>query len=200
MGTELKNSYMYIRNELDIDKTFDLTQKLWVIDDIDTDVRKKFRFDDVQQTSTDDLIGYDVDLTCLIDLSNYSYNTKKESYNPSNQNVKLQFSVMDPDPDFHKKVLENTRVIVKPEDILKSSIVRDGYKNNFFVRIQKLSFLKTDKDALTNQLRTMKETAEETIKSIDSNDKLDSQVKNRLKERLLKQLKNAEITMSSIIG
>ena len=106
MSTKLNGSSMYIRNELNIERVFDLSTKLWVIADLDTDVRKKFRFDEVQQTSTEELIGYDIDLTCLIDLSNYSYNIKKESYNPSNQNEKLQITVINSDPDYQKNLRE----------------------------------------------------------------------------------------------
>lgn len=195
MGTKLNGSFRYVRNELNIERAFDVSTKLWVIEDMDTDVRKKFKFDEVQQTSTDELIGYDVDLTCLIDLTDYSYNSKKESFNPSNQNKKLQMSVMDPDPEFYKKIRESTRVIVKQEDVIKNSVVGQ-FNPDFYVRTEKLSFLKTDKDTLANQLNSMKKTVMETQKSIEANDSLDPNIKKRLKERLQKNQKKAQNTMS----
>lgn len=197
MGTKLNGSYIYVRNELHVERVFDLSTKLWIIEDLDTDVRKKFRFDEMQQTSTDDLIGYDVDLTCLIDLTNYSYNSKKESFNPSNQNKKLQITVIDPDPQFHKKIRENMRVIVKSEDVIKNSVVGQ-YNPDFYVRTEKLSFLKTDKDALTNQFNSMKNKVIETQETIDGNSSLDSHVKSRLKERLKKNLEKTQHIMNSL--
>ena len=188
---------MFIRNELNIERVFDLSTKLWVIADLDTDVRKKFRFDEVQQTSTEELIGYDIDLTCLIDLSNYSYNIKKESYNPSNQNEKLQITVINSDPDYQKNLRERTRVIVKPEDVIKNSVVGQ-FNPDFYVRTEKLSFLKTDRESLMTQLNLMKQTAEETQNSIDLSEKLENNVKKRLKERLQKQFKNAQMVMDSL--
>lgn len=197
MGTKLNGSYMFIRNELNIERVFDLSTKLWVIADLDTDVRKKFRFDEVQQTSTDELIGYDIDLTCLIDLSNYSYNAKKESYNPSNQNAKLQITVENPDPEYLKNLKERIRVIVKQEDVIKNSVVGQ-FNPDFYVRTEKLTFLKTDREALTTQLNLMKQTAEETQSSIDLSEKLENNVRKRLKERLQKQFKNAQMVMDSL--
>lgn len=197
MGTKLNGSFIYVKNELDVERVFDLSTKLWVIEDMDTDIRKKFRFDEVQQTSTEELIGYDVDLTCLIDLTNYSYNAKKENFNPSNQNKKLQITIMDTDPEYIKKVREGIRVIVKPEDVIKNSVVGQ-FNPDFYVRTEKLSFLKTDKDSLMNQYNTMKQAAEETKDSIDSNEKLEINVKTRLKERLQRQLKKAKVVMESL--
>ncbi|WP_143139373.1 hypothetical protein, partial [Alkalibacterium sp. 20] len=72
MGTNLNGSYIYTRNETDIDALFNPKSKAWIIEDKDTDVARKFDFDDVAQKTTDNIIGFDVTLTCIADVTNYS--------------------------------------------------------------------------------------------------------------------------------
>lgn len=199
MSTNLNGSYIYTKNETDIEALFDPKTKAWIIEDKDTDVARKFDFDDATQQSTDNLIGFDVTLTCISDVTNYSFNEKKNKFNESNIGTKFKITVLTHDESMESTFRENTLAGITQEDVLKNSVI-GSFNPNFYIKVKKLNFYKSDGDSINKRMTLLAKTVDENKQAVDASEKFDTNISKRLKERLDKALNKSKANLQAIVG
>ncbi|WP_218162507.1 hypothetical protein, partial [Alkalibacterium sp. 20] len=114
-----------------------------------------------------------------------------------NIGTKFKVTVLTKDESMESSFHEGVLVGIDEKDVLKNSVI-GAFNPNFYIKVEKLNFYKSDVESISKRVALLSKTVEEIKKLIDTSEKFEAEINKRLKDRLDKALKKSKMNLQDI--